>query len=61
MDSSFIFSSLDEKDILIVINAMEEKKFNKGEVVIKQYDEGKNLFVVDSGTLDCVRAFVISL
>ena len=37
---------------------MEEKKYKKGEVVIKQLDDGNELFVVDSGTLSCERCFV---
>lgn len=42
----------------IVIGAMEEKTFKAGQVVIKQGDEGNNLFVVDSGVFTCVRQFV---
>lgn len=30
-----MFSALNEKDIEIVVGAMEEKKFKKGEYVIK--------------------------
>ena len=58
LQSSFIFSALDSKEIEIVINAMEEKLLKPGEVAIKQGDEGNNLYVVDSGSLTCVRQFV---
>ena len=44
----------------VVIGAMEEKRCRAGEVVIKQGDEGDNLYVVESGTLTCVRQFVTS-
>lgn len=37
---------------------MEEKKYNAGDKVIAQGEEGNELFVVDSGTLTCVRQFV---
>lgn len=40
---------------------MEEKHFKRSEVVIRQGDEGDNLFVVDSGKLSCVRSFVYLL
>ena len=58
LQSSFIFSALNSKEIEIVIGAMEEKKFAIGEFVIKQGDEGNNLYVVDSGSLTCVRIMV---
>lgn len=55
LNSSFMFASLDEKDKSIVISAMEETKFNAGETVIKQGDDGKELFVVGSGNLKCYK------
>lgn len=41
-----MFSGLDEKEKKIVVDAMEEKKCFKKEVVIKEGDEGDCLFVV---------------
>jgi len=58
VEKSFIFGALDEKEKAIVIGAMEEKIFKKGEAVIKQGDDGDNLYVVDTGALDCFRQFV---
>lgn len=58
LKTSFIFSSLDNKELEIVVNAMEEKKFAKDDPVIKQGDEGEELYVVDSGTLSCHRRLV---
>ena len=55
LNSSFIFETLDEKDKSIVIHAMEEKQFAAGETVIKQGDDGKELFVVGSGNLKCYK------
>lgn len=52
-----MFSGLDEKNREIVIGAMEEKRFKKGEWVIKQGEEGNVLFVVDSGELDCYKNY----
>ncbi|CAD8189697.1 unnamed protein product [Paramecium pentaurelia] len=53
---SFMFSELDEHDLRIVINAMEVIQCMKGDVVIKQGDDGDNLYIVDEGTLDCSRS-----
>lgn len=61
MQASFIFNALNTKELEIVMGAMEEKLFATGQAVIKQGEEGNNLFVVDSGTLTCVRQFVIIL
>jgi cAMP-dependent protein kinase regulator len=44
---------LDEKEKDIIVGAMEEKKYKKGEVVINQGDEGKEMYMVESGELDC--------
>lgn len=51
----FIFSSLDEKDYKLVIDAMEEKRYQKFDKVIQQGDKGDTLFLVDSGSLDCFK------
>lgn len=53
-----MFSALDEKERDIVIDAMEESKFAKGESVIKQGDDGDVLYVVESGVLSCYKTFV---
>mmetsp|Transcript_19210 Transcript_19210/g.3105 ORF Transcript_19210/g.3105 Transcript_19210/m.3105 type:complete len:105 (-) Transcript_19210:427-741(-) len=37
---------------------MEERKFQPGDTVIQQGDDGNELFVVDSGELDCSKVFV---
>lgn len=57
LGQAFMFASLDDKEKDIVINAMEEKKFNQGENVISQGDDGDVLYVVDEGELDCFKKF----
>ena len=54
---SFLFNSLESSDLNIVIGAMEEKQFKKGENVIKQGDNGDCLYIVDQGELDCSKRF----
>jgi cAMP-dependent protein kinase regulator len=53
--------ALDAKELEIVVDAMEEKKYKVGESVITQGDEGDNLYVIEIGTLDCKRVFVNKL
>jgi cAMP-dependent protein kinase regulator len=53
-----MFESLDDKDSKIVIDAMEEKKFEAKGLVIKEGDDGDELFVVESGSLECTKLFV---
>lgn len=55
INKSFMFSGLDEKEKMIVVDAMEERKCFKGEVVIREGDEGDCLFVVGQGTLSCTK------
>ena len=52
---SFLFSSLDDKELRTVIDAMEEKDFNKDDKVIEQGDNGDVLYLIESGKLDCYK------
>jgi cAMP-dependent protein kinase regulator len=53
-----VFNALDVREMEVVIGAMEEKRCSVGEIIIRQGDEGDNLYVVESGQLTCVRKFV---
>jgi len=52
---------LDAKEIEVVVDAMEEKTFKPEEYVIKQGDEGDNLYVIEEGKLACSRRFVYNM
>lgn len=54
---SFLFNSLDSKELKIIIDAMELKKFNKDEIIINQGDHGDCLYVVEQGELECYKTF----
>ena len=54
---SFIFNSLDDKELKTVIDSFEEKKYKPGQNVITQGEEGDVLYLVDSGELDCEKVF----
>ena len=41
----------------IVVDAMEEKRYKEGDVVISQGDDGAELYVVESGSLSCKKLF----
>ena len=56
---SFLFNSLEDKDLRTVIDAMEEKKYKSGMNVIKEGEIGDVLYLIDSGSLDCFKTFVI--
>lgn len=55
---SFMFNSLESSELKIVIDAMEGKKFVKGDVIINQGDQGDCLYIVEEGELDCFKKFV---
>ena len=42
-----MFSSLDDKDQDIVIDAMEHKDFKTGDIIIRYGDDGDHLYLVD--------------
>merc|ERR1719359_2582407 len=51
---NFMFASLAEAEANIILDAVEEQIFQKGERVIKQGDAGDFMFVIESGALDCL-------
>lgn len=53
----FMFKHLEEKEMDIIISAMETKIFENEDVVIKQGDDGNELYVVSSGLLKCTKKF----
>lgn len=54
---SFMFKNLDQKDFESVMGAMAVKNFADGDFVIKQGDDGAELFIVGEGTLRCEKLF----
>merc|ERR1712166_283590 len=57
VNKGFMFSGLDDKEKKIVVDAMDERSCFKGDVVIKEGDEGDVLYIIDSGTLSCTKIF----
>lgn len=50
-----MFMGLDDSDLQVVIDAMDEKNTQAGEVVIKEGDPGDVLYVVEQGKLACSK------
>jgi cAMP-dependent protein kinase regulator len=57
ISQAFMFAALEEKDLTVVIDAMEEKLVAPTDWVIKQGESGDHLYVVDSGELDCYKKY----
>lgn len=53
----FMFKNLEDKEMNIILDAMETKVYEAGETVIKQGDDGNELYVVSSGLLKCTKKF----
>ena len=53
-----MFSALNPDELNVVLGAMQSVKKKKGELIIKEGDDGDNLYVVESGTLTCTKIFV---
>lgn len=51
---SFLFSTLEETDLSIVIGAMKEVQAELKQRVINQGENGDFLFVIESGKLECI-------
>lgn len=52
---SFLFDGLDKPDMDLILLAMKEQNFSGGTKVINEGDDGDFLFVIEKGTLDCVK------
>jgi cAMP-dependent protein kinase regulator len=55
LQTSFLFSALDAKDLDILIGAMVEKNVEKDTRIIEQGADGDCLYVVESGQMDCFK------
>jgi len=55
LQKNFMFNSLEGQDQEIVISAMEIKNYKDQEAVIKQGDDGEELFIVQEGKLKCAK------
>ena len=53
----FLFKNFDDMEIATIVDACEEKKFKKNDYIIKQGDNGDNLYIIDSGELICEKVF----
>ena len=53
-----MFSALEEKELAIVIDAMEVKEFKEGDTIMTQGDDGDVLYLIGEGVLDCTRVMV---
>ena len=53
LQQAFMFMSLDEKDLKVVIDAMDEKQYQAGNSVITEGEPGDVLYIVENGKLSC--------
>ena len=54
---AFMFSALQPNELDIVLGAMQKIVKKAGESVIRQGEDGDNLYVVETGTLTCTKKF----
>lgn len=50
-----MFMALDDKDMNIVIDAMDSKNLKANETIIKEGEPGEVLYIVESGSLKCYK------
>jgi cAMP-dependent protein kinase regulator len=53
LTKSFIFETIDDKNLEILVKAMHKVELKDGEKIITEGENGDYLFVVDEGKLDC--------
>lgn len=55
LKNSFIFKTVDSEDYDKVIAAMKKRVVSEGQAVIKQGDDGDEMFIVEKGSLNCSK------
>jgi cAMP-dependent protein kinase regulator len=55
MSGNFMFNSHNPKDKKAILDAVKAVQKKKGEVIIKQGDDGDNFYILESGALDCYK------
>jgi len=53
-----MFNALNPEELEIVLDAMSSVRKKANEVVIREGEDGDNLYVVEKGTLTCTKIFV---
>lgn len=55
LQQCFMFEALSKSDLDIVITAMLERTVEAGERIIHEGDDGDVMYVIERGTLDCIK------
>lgn len=53
-----MFSALNPEELEVVLGAMQQVSKKANEAVIREGDDGDNLYVVEKGSLSCTKVFV---
>lgn len=56
MKKCFIFKTVDPEDYNTIVNALQKRTYSDGEQVIKQGDDGNEMYIVEKGTLNCTKS-----
>jgi cAMP-dependent protein kinase regulator len=57
LSKSILFSNIEDRDMETIVGAMEIKQVRTGDQVIKQGDDGFELYIVGAGQLKCTKKF----
>mmetsp|Transcript_50473 Transcript_50473/g.117835 ORF Transcript_50473/g.117835 Transcript_50473/m.117835 type:complete len:407 (+) Transcript_50473:78-1298(+) len=55
LEQCFMFSSLDQKDLDVLIKATVEKVVDAGVRLINQGDDGECMYIIEEGQMDCYK------
>ena len=55
LHTAIIFKALNDDELNVVIDAMEEKKFDAGATIITEGEAGSVLYLIGEGQLDCSK------
>jgi cAMP-dependent protein kinase regulator len=54
LSKNFMFKGMGDKELAIILDAVEEVIIPESEIIIKKGDDGDFMFVIESGSLECM-------
>jgi cAMP-dependent protein kinase regulator len=57
LKKSFLFSHLEQKEQVTIALAMKQVPVSKDDFIIKQGDNGNEVYIVSQGTFECSKKF----
>ena len=56
---SFIFSNLEEKELAEILKIAREKRFHKGEIIMREGEKGDTMYMIAEGEVEISKSLTM--